>query len=130
MNRRSAQRGEGMLGLLMVAVLIAVGFFLWFRLQKPEPAPIRPGGPTTYLGQSLEKGTEVDCRNNLNQIRIAINMVRTQSGETEPPPATLPSLRSQGIGPQMLKCPVTQQPYQYNAQTGQVWCPTPGHEKF
>lgn len=119
-----------MIGMLVVAVLIIAGFVLYFKLQKPEPPPVRPGGPKTVLGQSLERGTEVDCKNNLAQIRNGITMDRTQSGETEPPPPTLQSLHSQGIGPQMLKCSVSQQPFQYNPQTGQVWCPTPGHERF
>jgi hypothetical protein len=115
---------------LIAVLLIAAGVVIYFKLQKPEPAPKRPGGPTTALGQGLEKGTERDCQNNLQQIRYAITMQRDQGGEMGPPPATLQSLQSQGIGPQMLKCPVTQQPYQYNPQTGVVWCPTPGHEKY
>lgn len=130
MRNLHRQRGGGMVGLLIAVALIAGGFAWYFTNLKPEPAPVRPGGPATYLGQSVEKGTEVDCKNNLNQIRIAITMERTQSGETGPPPPTLQVLHSQGIGPHMLKCPVTQQPYQYNSQTGQVWCPTPGHERF
>lgn len=130
MRTRSRQRGEGYIGLLVAVLMIVLGMVLYFRLQKPDPVPTRPGGPTTVVGQSIEKGTERDCQNNLQQIRLAITMVRDQAGEQGPPPATLQSLQSQGIGPQMLKCPVTQQPYQYNSQTGVVWCPTPGHEKF
>lgn len=127
---RKSERGGGILGLLIVVALIVCGFVFYFTHLQPEPKPVRLGGPQTYLGQSLEKGTEVDCRNNLNQIRIAITMERTSTGETEPPPPTLQVLQRQGIGPQMLKCPVSNQPYQYNSETGQVWCPTPGHEKF
>lgn len=130
MRRRSAERGEGYLGLLVAVLLIVVGMVVYFKLQKPEPPPVRPGGPTTIVGQSIEKGTERDCQNNLQQIRLAITMVRDQAGEQGPPPPTLQSLQSQGIGPQMLKCPVTQQPYQYDAQMGTVKCPTPGHERF
>ena len=130
MTGRRFQRGESILGMLVILVLIIVGFVLYFRLKPPEPGMRRPGGPTSTYGQSLEKGKSTDCQNNLRQIRFAITMERTQGGETEAPPPTLQSLQSQNIGPQMLKCPVQNQPYQYNPQTGQVWCPTPGHERF
>lgn len=126
-----ARRGASLVGLLVVVLLIAVaGVFLYGRTEKSAARTTRPGGPTTQLGQSMEKGTEVECQNNLRQIRTAVSMARLNDAENSAPPASLEALRSEGISPTMLACPVTKQPYKYNPQTGQAWCPVPGHERF
>ena len=78
----------------------------------------------------MEKGTAVACMNNLKQIRTAISMEKLSDPESGAPPPNLQALKRDGVTQDMLSCPVTHQPYQYNPATGQVWCTTPGHEKF
>lgn len=127
--RKRTQRGMALVGMLIAVVIIGVVFAFLYGKRAKTPAPTRPGGPQTTIGQSLEKGTEVACMNNLKQIRTAISMAK-MSDPDDKPPADLQALKSEGITSDMLACPVTHQPYQYNPATGQVWCTTPGHEKF
>jgi hypothetical protein len=114
----------------MAVVIIAILFMLFYGKNSHTPPPTRPGGPTTTLGQSMEKGTEVACMNNLRLIRAAISMEKLSDPENTAPPPNLQVLRRDGISQDMVSCPVTHQAYQYNAATGQVWCVTPGHDKF
>lgn len=126
-------RGLSLVGLLVGAAVILVLFAVVYgalRQQRPEPLPSRPGGPETRLGQSLEKGQEVACRNNLRQIRDALQM-ETDAAEDGGRPVSLAALAGKYALPEeMLACPVTRQPYQYDAASGKVRCPTPGHEAF
>jgi len=66
----------------------------------------------------------VECRNNLNQIRTALQM---RQGAEEGLPATLKEL---GLPDNLLVCPVSGQPYQYDPNTGTVKCSTPGHMSY
>jgi hypothetical protein len=119
-----------LVGILIAVAIIAVAIVFLYGNKAKTPAPTRPGGPTTTLGQSMEKGTEVACMNNLRQIRAAISMEKLSDPESAAPPPNLTVLKRDGVTQDMLSCPVTHQPYQYNPATGQVWCTTPGHEKF
>jgi hypothetical protein len=128
--KKSRQRGLALVGLLIAVALIAVAVVVIYGRKPSTPPPTRPGGPTTTLGQSMEKGTEVACMNNLRQIRDAISMERLNDPNNAAPPPNLQALQKDGISPTMLACPVTHQPYRYDPATGRVACVTPGHEKF
>ncbi len=120
-----------MLSVLAALVIIAVLFaFLYGRGFRNNTTATRPGGPTTTVGMGLESGRAVDCSNNLSQIRYAIGLERMNDPDTATLPPNLEVLSRNGISPQMRKCPVSNQPYQYDPRTGKVWCPTPGHERF
>jgi hypothetical protein len=80
--------------------------------------------PASRVGEVRQAAESVECRNNLSQIRAAIQM-RTTTDETFPS-----SLNELGLPASMLVCPVSQQPYQYDPATGQVRCPTPGHMRY
>lgn len=84
-----------------------------------------PGGKV--IKAPVTAARDVECRSNLAQLRQAIEMER-QSSENGTPPPNLQALRS--IPPQMLVCPVGGEAYVYDAQTGTVHCPHPGHENF
>ena len=124
------QRGMALVGILIAVALIAVAVVFLYGKRAKTPAPTRPGGPQTTLGQSMEKGTEVACMNNLRQIRAAIDMEKLTDPESGGPPPNLAVLSRDGVTKDMLACPVTHQPYQYNPASGVVRCATPGHEKF
>lgn len=80
--------------------------------------------PVSRVGEVRQAAESVECRNNLSQIRAAIQM-RTTTEETYPA-----SLQELGIPATMLSCPVSGQAYQYDPNTGQVRCPTPGHMSY
>lgn len=80
--------------------------------------------PVSRVGEVRQAAESVECRNNLSQIRAAIQM-RTTTEETYPA-----SLSELGLPPSLLGCPVSQQPYQYDPATGQVRCTTPGHMNY
>jgi hypothetical protein len=71
----------------------------------------------------LQRAKEVECMNNLHQIRQAIQMFVAEQG-TNPP--NLQSVRlPSGVQP---VCPVTKVPYTYDPTTGKVMCPQ--HPRF
>ncbi|HEY3268056.1 MAG TPA: prepilin-type N-terminal cleavage/methylation domain-containing protein [Armatimonadota bacterium] len=127
---RRGHRGFSLLGMLVAVLIIAVAAVLIYGRSNKQTQPIRPGGPSTRMGIAVDRGRGVDCQNNLKQLRLAIQMEETSSAEGNGPPPTLQSLSKDGIIPQMLVCPATHQPYQYDPRTGVVICPTIGHEKF
>ena len=132
-DRRASQRGwVTLIELLVVVVIIFIMGYLFMSGGGPfgskqveeELGPARPGGPQSIPGRSIEAAKSVECQNNLSQIRHAIRM---HAMETDKPPAGLSEL---GLPAATLKCPVTGDPYTYDARTGGVNCVVPGHEKY
>ncbi|HEY3281134.1 MAG TPA: hypothetical protein VGN26_02575 [Armatimonadota bacterium] len=140
MAYRKAQGGgriseAGQAALVGLVVAAALGLLLLWVLMGNRPKPkqaaddiTNPTANTTY-GQAKQRGQDVVCMNNLNQIRTAIRMA-AQTGTEEGNPPSLQALSAQGITPSMELCPVSNRPYVYNPQTGQVACTTPGHQRF
>ncbi len=108
---------------VVVAIIVIAAYFLlpgYIGGGKGKNGPDRVHTP---IGQA----ESVDCRNNLNQIRNAIEMEKS-SGEEGRVPASLADL-----GPSMsavTKCPISGKEYTYDASTGRVSCSTPGHEGY
>lgn len=94
-----------------------------------EPAQSLPG-------KVLQKSMEPECRSNLQQIRIYINDYKNDNGgdgedDNASSSAYPPSLASiPGLPAKILRCPVSHRDYQYDPQTGRVWCDFPGHENL
>ncbi len=119
--------------LIVVIVLIAIAagvYFAWYSPKRAKQLKQAVGGPPTQvpgtaqtvLGRALQKGQSVECMNNLNQIRQAIQMYVIDNG------AYPQSLAELNLPANMLRCPVTGQAYQYDPSTGQVRCPA--HPKY
>lgn len=120
------RRGQwAIVEILVVVAIIAVAAYF-----------ILPG----YLGGGKTKDGEVDrvhtpvgqaesieCRNNLSQLRSAIEMERNSS-EAGRAPASIADL-GPSLSP-VSKCPISGREYTYDAATGRVSCATPGHEKY
>ena len=120
MRARGVREGQTLVGLLIVALII-IGIIIWFwgfgGGRSSSPSRSSPPAPSTI--HAVRRSAEsVQCRTNLAQIRQAIVMFQTDSGRN---PQSLSELR---LPPQMLRCPVSGQPYQYDPRTGRVWCPT------
>ena len=78
---------------------------------------------TSIPGKALAKAEGTACQSNLQQLRSSIRMDTDQSGQ---PPASI----DKGPMAAVSTCPISGKLYNYDPQTGKVWCTTSGHEKF
>ena len=116
---RSPRRGFfTLIGLLAAMVIMAILVVLY--LGGPGGGGVPAGGMRTTPGAAKESAQSVVCANNLTQLRTAIDIYQGMHGSY---PRSLEELET-GIE---LTCPVGGEPYEYDAQTGQVRCPHPGH---
>jgi len=81
----------------------------------------------TVVGQALARSKDSVCRNNLSQLRSAMQIFN-QSGDAADNPKTLSELK--GMPPEMLKCPIGKENYEYTPEEGKIKCPHPGHGKY
>lgn len=112
-----------LVSIVIVGILIAIFLNGGFGVQAGNPRPDNVG--QTVVGRSAARAKDEVCRNNLSQLRMAIQMQR----DTDNPPATLADVP--GMGVQFKKCAIQPyEPYVYDAASGIVRCPHPGHERF
>ena len=105
---------------VVVAIIVALAYFLMPRYLGGPGQGIKNGGPPT----PRERASGVECMSNINQVRQAINMYQ-QSNEKYPA-----SLSEGGVPDSIAKCPITGTPYSYDPSQGRVWCTTPGHQRY
>lgn len=119
------QRGQvAIIGVLIAVVLILIlGYFLISR----DTGAGQGSKVINRVNAPIGRAESVECRNNLQQIRLAINVYRQTN---EQPPASLAALSSSGISQSMLRCPIAKQAYTYDATQGTVRCTTPGHGQY
>lgn len=118
--RRPRSQGQSLAGLLVVVVII--GLAVWYFFWGPKRGPKREVVSTPKAALEQARGTE--CLAQLQQIRQALQMAQTTEGQN---PSSLSQLSSYGVTAQMLRCPQSGQPYQYDPASGQVRCPTHPH---
>ena len=116
-------KGFALVELLVVMVVLVGLAALYFgmRGKEKQAEPKFEGEAQTTLGKAVQKGESVECRTNLSQLRLMIQMEAMEGSN----PAQLDA--NWGVS---LRCLVSGYPYGYSPQTGQVWCPTPGHERY
>ncbi len=116
-------KGQTLAALLVVILIIAiVAAFLYIGRQAEERQTAGRGERTTY-GAAMERAKEVECLNNLQQIRTAVQMFVAEQGSNPP---TLQSVRlPAGV---QLVCPIAKVPYTYDPNTGAIRCPQ--HPRF
>ncbi len=110
--------------LVVAAIIILAAYFILPTYLSG--AGKGKNGETDRVHTPVGQAESVECRNNLSQLRSAIEM-ETQSSETGRPPASLADL-----GPSMSsvsKCPISGKEYTYDP-SGRVSCATPGHEQY
>ncbi|MER3501880.1 MAG: hypothetical protein C4295_10510 [Candidatus Fervidibacterota bacterium] len=116
------RQGQTLAALLVVTLIIAIIAAFLYVGRQGETQRQRGQQQTTY-GMALERAKEVECMNNLHQIRSAIQMLVAENGANPP---NLHSVRlPAGVQP---VCPITKVPYTYDPPTGTVKCPQ--HPRF
>lgn len=122
-------RGFSLVSMMVTIVLIGIlaaafltgGFGLNGPTMKDRPDNVGE----TVIGKSAARAKDEVCRNNLSQLRMAIRMEMDQDS-TPQALADVP-----GLGASFKKCPIRpNEEYIYDATTGQVNCPHPGHERY
>ncbi|MFN4032716.1 MAG: type II secretion system protein [Fimbriimonadales bacterium] len=116
-----------LVGVLVSVAILGVLLMVWLYYGAgggASSASPATATPASRVGEVRQAAESVECRNNLSQIRQAIQ-IRTTTEETYPA-----SLQELGLPGTMLRCPVSGQPYQYDPATGQVRCTTPGHMSY
>jgi hypothetical protein len=114
-----------MVGVLVAVAILALLLMVWLYYGTSGKSGGAPGAPpVSRVGETKQAARGVECRNNLNQIRAAIQM---RQGSEESLPASLQEL---GLSASMLACPESGQPYQYDPTSGTVRCPTPEHRSY
>lgn len=122
------RRGFALIELVVVLLLILVAMGAYFGLRgKPKPGELQgersATGAESIPLRAMQKAESLACKSNLQQVRQSLQMDKDSGAEY---PASL----DQGATASVSKCPDSNQAYSYNPQTGQVWCTTPGHEKY
>lgn len=114
-----------LVGVLAAVAILAILVIVWLYYGTGGQSGSAPGAPpVSRVTETKAAARGVECRNNLSQIRAALQM---RQGSDEGAPATLKEL---GLPDSMLVCPESGQPYQYDPNTSAVKCPTPGHMNF
>ncbi len=119
-----------LVGVLVSIAIIGALLIVWLYYGTSSTAGAGSGNapgapPVSRVGEVRQAAESVECRNNLSQIRMAIQMYQMSN---EANPAQLSDLS--GIPQTMFQCPVSGQPYQYDPTAGQVRCTTPGHMSY
>lgn len=127
---RKRQRGETMIGMLVVIAIIAILAVVMMKGSGAfgaKGSPRADGRGTTVPGLVMAKSEDTVCKNYLGQLRASLSIARIDNDDL--PPATLEETR---LGKTYYTCPMGKgkEPYQYNPQTGEVRCVHPGHEKY
>lgn len=119
--RKEHSAGVAAISLLITVLIIALLaiFLLSVHTGSTMPSDKKADAP-------LKQARNVDCMNNLLQIRNAIELYSSTSGSY---PSSLDSILD-NIQGSVLTCPVSGKRYQYSPGNGRVWCNTPGHEDY
>lgn len=109
--------------LLVVILIIAVVAAFVYLSQHTQSLNTSGEGAKTTYGAAMQRAKEVECMNNLYQVRQSVQMFVAEQG-TNPP--SLQSVRfPAGVQP---FCPIAKVPYTYDPNTGTVKCPQ--HPQF
>lgn len=122
-------RGNTLVGVLAaMAILMVLAIALFYgsgAFGGKAQSSRKDGKGTTVLGAAKYEATDEVCRNQLSQIRQAMQIVM-MSNEDQPPA----DVRETKLPQEFYMCPIGKEAYEYDPTTGAVKCPHPGHEKY
>jgi len=124
------KRGQTLVATLIVIAIMAILAVVLLRgsgaLSSGPAQSSRPDGKgTTTMGAAEWAARDTVCQSNLGQVRAAITILMG-ANEDHPPE----DIKETKLPKEFYFCPVGKEPYTYDATTGQVHCPHPGHEKY
>jgi type II secretory pathway pseudopilin PulG len=130
-RERASEAGFwALIELLVVLVIVVLVLYFYLGGTKQSADLLAgsggrsgAGGARSTPGVALEQAEGVACRNNLQNLRVAIAAYQAQYGGFPP---DLEGLQA-GVS---LTCPVGGEPYQYDPATGKVHCTHARHEAF
>lgn len=119
------QRGQTLVATMIVLVIISILAVVYFVGSGTGSTSARPDGKgQTTVGAALMKARDTECKQQLMQIRQAVQLGETVDGTF---PSSIEAMR---LGRDFETCPIGSEPYEYNPETGKVKCPHPGHGKY
>lgn len=125
LGRLRNERGQwAIIEILVVVAIIAVAAYF---ILPGYLGGKKKDGEVDRVHTPIGQAESVECRNNLNQLRNAIEMERSSSEEGRVPASIA------DMGPSMSsisRCPVSGKEYSYDPTNGRVSCSTPGHERY
>jgi len=127
---RLDNRGNwSLIGLLAAVAIVAIVAGLYFgkgggitTVKSDSPLLDKSSKKQTVVGRSLDTAKAAECRQRLDQIRKGIETCKATNA-TEANPASFKDI-GLGVSTSYFQCPVSNQPYTYDAATGKVTCPT------
>ncbi|NUL81423.1 MAG: hypothetical protein HUU60_01715 [Armatimonadetes bacterium] len=119
------KNGSSLIGAMAALVIVMALMMVWLYWQ-PDGKKRKPGEkPVSRITETKQAAESVKCKENLNQIRMGIQVERINADEAPPD-----SLRVLRFPNEMLSCPIVQQPYLYDNRNGSVRCPNPDHANY
>jgi len=121
--------------LLIVVAIIGVGFMMYTSMNGgASPADVsremsqdgveNGDQPQTMPGRVKARAAGVQCLENLRELRAMVTSSQAEDGSF---PATLADVPG---SERIRTCPVGREAYIYDASTGKVNCPHPGHDTY
>lgn len=109
------------MGLLVAVVVMAMLASTIYFVGNPfTSAETEDGEPTTVLGQSISAAKITAAEQQLNQVRQMVAVNKDHVDNVYPP-----TLESAGVRGTMGICPLSEEPYGYDPETGRVWSTHP-----
>jgi len=120
------RRGQTLAATLIVIAIIAILAVAFMTGSLSGGSSNRKDGLGKTIPGAAKLAAKDDvCRSNLGQVRMAIQIARSNADDT--PPTSLAEVQ---LGNDFKQCPIGKEPYVYKPETGEVSCPHPGHEKY
>ncbi len=113
-----AAGGFALVEIMLVIAIIALIAAGYYGLSGRDG--VEEEGAQTTPGRAMEAARSAECASNLNQLRMMIQMHVTEHGE-------YPREFRPGDQGTIGRCPVSNEAYRYDPQTGRIACTTPGH---
>jgi hypothetical protein len=108
-------RRSGFAVLTLIAALLVIALMAFIAIRYFAG---QPGSETAGEGSPIERARNVQCLAQIEKIEMQVQLYNVENGQY---PGNLEVL--EGLKQQDLRCPLTQNAYHYDPQSGRVSCP-------